>query len=102
MNKHKNHEKHEEHCASVTRLLLSDPPQIPPCDCKLSKVQSHVKYDNQVTVDGGYLLSLMKNSLFLECLDACGVNDFERYDDAVEMYYTDSKEDEDECKEYGV
>jgi hypothetical protein len=29
--------EHEKHCASITRLLLSDLPQIPACDCKLSQ-----------------------------------------------------------------
>jgi hypothetical protein len=28
---------HEKHCASVTMLLMSDPPQVPKCDCNASK-----------------------------------------------------------------
>jgi hypothetical protein len=34
--------KHEKHCASITKLLLSDPPQVPACDCKLSQTNPEV------------------------------------------------------------
>ena len=30
--------EHEKQCASTTSLLLSDPPRVPACNCKLSRV----------------------------------------------------------------
>jgi hypothetical protein len=35
--------EHEKQCASTTTLLLSDPPQVPACNCKLSRVDEDTK-----------------------------------------------------------
>lgn len=34
--------RHAKHCASVSQLLLSDPPKIPPCDCGVERHQAHI------------------------------------------------------------
>jgi len=39
-----------------------------------------------VEVDAEYLAALQKDSAFMECLDACGVVDWEGYEEAYEMY----------------
>jgi len=38
------------------------------------------------TINSAYLNSIQKDSEFLECLDACGVCDWEGYKEAVTMY----------------
>ena len=38
------------------------------------------------TVNRDYLLLLERDSHFLECLDACGVDDWEGYSDASQMF----------------
>lgn len=33
--------EHDPDCASITKLLLTHPPQVPQCDCSLSRVASY-------------------------------------------------------------
>ena len=40
----------------------------------------------QVLIDRSYLEMLEKDSAMMECLDACGVVDWEGWDAAYEMY----------------
>ena len=42
--------------------------------------------DILITVDSEYLLRIESASHLLECLDACGVCDWEGYAEAVAMY----------------
>ena len=44
------------------------------------------------TVNREYLLLLERDSHFLECLDACGVDDWEGYNEAQTMYQEESGE----------
>ena len=44
------------------------------------------------TVNRDYLLLLERDSHFLECLDACGVDDWEGYSEAQAMYQEESGE----------
>jgi len=39
-----------------------------------------------VEIDSEYLKLLQKDSMMMECLDACGVCDWEGYNEAQEMY----------------
>jgi len=48
--------------------------------------------DVMIAVNRDYLSLVEKDSHFLECLDACGVCDWEGYKEAVEMYEEEAGE----------
>ena len=47
--------------------------------------------ENKVVVDKDEYADLEDRLFFLQCLEACGVDNWEGYDEAVEMYNKDQK-----------